>query len=68
MGQRFYNDRYPTWGQYARFTQYWWGRNGKALKRRLHKTERQAVKREISGLHIRKGYSGAVSDVHYRGW
>jgi len=66
MGNRYYADRYPKG---MRFCMFWWGTsNSRFLKIRLHRAERRAGKREIRGLHIRKGLSGARSEVSYRGW
>ena len=67
MGQRFYNEKYPEFAQ-DHFYKFWWGKRGKEIKAKLHKAERRKWRREVNDLHVRKGYSVAVSDVDYKGW
>jgi len=46
-----------------------WGKEGKGRwhKRRLAKAERQAAKRQMRGLHVRKALGHARSTINYKG-
>lgn len=67
MGERFYNDNKPAW---LRFTQTWGNKpgNGRYHKTRASRLARRAAKRELMGLHPRKGHVGAASECSWRGW